>query len=213
MKRGRIIEKDLLVDYIGAMHVPASKINEAIGDRSSKLIVSGILQRANKFNQNFRRYPLDVLKEQAAVYKRTFIAENRAMGELDHPETNVVELKHVSHNVLDLWWEGENLMGKLEILNTPYGNIAKEILKSGIRLGISSRGMGSVQELGEGKVEVQDDFEFVCWDLVSNPSTQGAFVGVQLKEGKASVNRNSTIVVPPQYAKTYSIIDDIITLK
>lgn len=208
-----IDNRKLLVDYIGELAVEPKRLNEAIAVPDSKLIITGVLQRANSFNQNLRRYPADVLRQQAEVYKRTFIAENRAMGELDHPETNVVELQRVSHNLLDLWWEGENLMGKLEIIPTPCGNIAKEILKAGIRLGISSRGLGSVQDLGEGKVEVQDDYEIVCWDLVSNPSTQGAFVGTQLSEGKASANRNSSITIPPEYAKAYSLIDDIISTR
>ena len=127
------------------------------------------------------------------------------MGELDHPESQVVNLSNVSHNVLDLWWQGNDLMGKLEILGTPSGNIAKELLKAGIRLGISSRGMGSVKELGEGKVEVQDDFEIVCWDLVSNPSTQGAFMNPSLNESVQSRTNN-------KYTKINSLISDIITV-
>jgi len=109
-------------------------------------------------------------------------------------------------NVLDLWWNGPNLMGKIEILPTPSGNIAKELLRAGIRLGISSRGMGSVRNLGEGKVEVQDDFEIVCWDLVSNPSTQGAFMSPSLNE---NVNRG---VASTGYSKINSLISDIISV-
>lgn len=127
------------------------------------------------------------------------------MGELDHPDSQVVNLANVSHNVLDLWWQGNDLMGKIEILGTPSGNIAKELLKAGIRLGISSRGMGSVKELGEGKVEVQDDFEIVCWDLVSNPSTQGAFMNPSLNESVQSTTNN-------KYTRINSLISDIITV-
>ena len=126
------------------------------------------------------------------------------MGELDHPESSVVNLSNVSHNVVDLWWDGNDLMGKIEILATPSGNIAKELLRAGIRLGISSRGMGSVKNLGEGKVEVQDDFEIVCWDLVSNPSTQGAFMS-PLNEAVSHGKQG-------KYTKVHSLINDIISV-
>jgi len=162
------------------------------------------MQRGDAFNQNQRKYPIEVLKREANKYKNVFVSEKRALGELDHPESSVVNLANVSHNVVDLWWDGTDLMGKIEILSTPSGNIAKELLKAGIRLGISSRGMGSVKNLGEGKVEVQDDFEIVCWDLVSNPSTQGAFMG-SLNEGVQQPIQDS------KYSKVNSLIGDIIT--
>ena len=121
-----------------------------------------------------------------------------------HTGKSVINLQNVSHNVIDLWWDGTDLMGRIEILSTPSGNIAKELLKSGIRLGISSRGMGSVRNIGEGKVEVQDDFEIVCWDLVSNPSTQGAFMS-PLNESISQVKTN-------KYTKVHSLINDIISV-
>jgi len=202
--------KKVLVDYIGSIEVSPQQINESLKDNNGKLIVSGVMQRASSsddknFNQNGRSYPLSILKRESDNYKSTFIAERRALGELDHPESQVVNLANVSHNILDLWWQGNDLMGKIEILPTPSGNIAKELLKAGIRLGISSRGMGSVKELGEGKVEVQDDFEIVCWDLVSNPSTQGAFMSPSLNEG---VQRGSA----NEYSKIDSLINEIITV-
>ena len=202
--------KRVLIDYIGSIEVTPQQINESMDKNNGKLIVSGIMQRASdnsekNFNQNGRSYPLGILKPECEKYKNTFIAERRALGELDHPETQVVNLANVSHNVLDLWWQGNDLMGKLEILGTPSGNIAKELLKAGIRLGISSRGMGSVKELGEGKVEVQDDFEIVCWDLVSNPSTQGAFMNPSLNESVQSTANN-------KYTRINSLISDIITV-
>ncbi len=195
---------NLLVDYIGSINVSADQINESMAQNNGKVIVSGVMQRGNAFNQNQRKYPIDILKRESQKYKNVYIAENRALGELDHPESSVVNLANVSHNVLDLWWDDQNLMGKIEILSTPSGNIAKELLKSGIRLGISSRGMGSVKNLGEGKVEVQDDFEIVCWDLVSNPSTQGAFMD-KLNESVATKmsSKQSTI---------NSLISDIISI-
>ncbi len=204
------MSKKILVDYIGSIEITPQQINESIQENNGKLIVSGIMQRASSsddknFNQNGRSYPLSILKKESDQYKKTFVSERRALGELDHPESQVVNLANVSHNITDLWWQGNDLMGKLEILPTPSGNIAKELLKAGIRLGISSRGMGSVKELGEGRVEVQDDFEIVCWDLVSNPSTQGAFMSPSLNEGVQHGAAN-------KYSKIDTIINEIITV-
>lgn len=195
--------KRLLVDFVGAFELTPQQINESMMQNDGKLVLSGIMQRCDAINQNGRKYPVDILRREADKYKNVFIKERRALGELDHPDSPVVNLSNVSHNVVDLWWDGNNLMGKIEVLGTPSGNIARELLKAGIRLGISSRGMGSVKAIGEGKVEVQDDFEIVCWDLVSNPSTQGAFMN-QLNENK---NYNAG-----PYNKVNELINDIITL-
>jgi len=133
------------------------------------------------------------------------ISQNNAMGELDHPESSVINLSNVSHNIKKVWWDGNDLMGQLELLNTPSGKIAMELVSAGIPLGISSRGMGSVKQLGE-TVEVQDDFELLCWDLVSVPSTPNAYmqpVG-SLKEGK----QNN--IVTKDYSKVNSLITEII---
>ena len=197
------MEKRLLIDSIGTLSVSAEQINESISNNGGKLILSGVMQRADATNQNMRVYPENILKREVEKYKKTFIAEKRALGELDHPDSSVVNLSNVCLNVLDLWWEGKDLMGRIEILGTPSGNIAKELLKAGIRLGISSRGMGSVHSIGEGKVEVENDFEIVCWDLVSNPSTQGAFMA-PIQEGKQAKTQS-------KYNKVQSLISDIIT--
>jgi hypothetical protein len=204
------MSKQVIIDYIGSIQFTPEQINESLSKNDGKLIVSGIMQRGSSgndknFNQNGRSYPLGILKRVSDTYKKVFIAERRALGELDHPDTSVVNLANVSHNIVDLWWDGEDLMGKIEILPTPAGNIAKELLRAGIRLGISSRGMGSVKNLGEGKVEVQDDFEIVCWDLVSNPSTQGAFMD-KMNEG---VQHN---IQTNKYSKINSLISDIISI-
>ena len=204
------MNKQVIVDYIGSIQFTPEQINESISSNGGKLIVSGIMQRGStgndkNFNQNGRSYPLPILRREADKYKKVFVAERRALGELDHPESSVVNLSNVSHNIVDLWWDGTDLMGKIEILATPSGNIAKELLRAGIRLGISSRGMGSVRELGEGKVEVQDDFEIVCWDLVSNPSTQGAFMD-NLNESKQGLMVNS------RYTRVNALINDIISI-
>ena len=204
------MSKQVIIDYIGSIQFTPEQINESLSKNDGKLIVSGIMQRGSSgndknFNQNGRSYPLGILKRESDKYKKVFIAERRALGELDHPDTSVVNLANVSHNIVDLWWDGEDLMGKIEILPTPSGNIAKELLRAGIRLGISSRGMGSVKNLGEGKVEVQDDFEIVCWDLVSNPSTQGAFMD-KMNEGVQHSTQTN------KYSKINSLISDIISI-
>ena len=192
------MNKKLLIDTIN-FEVSPQQLQEAQENSDGRLIVQGVLQRATAKNQNGRVYPKDILAREVAQYKKINIAENRALGELDHPEASVVNLQNVSHNVKDVWWEGDDVMGKVEILGTPSGNILKELLKAGITLGISSRGMGSVKQVDEATVQVEDDFELICWDFVSNPSTQGAFMGMM----KESVNKTIT--------NKYGNVNDIIT--
>jgi hypothetical protein len=167
--------KQLLVDTM-LFSVTPRQLNESIAKNDGKVIVSGVLQRAEAKNQNGRVYPKEILVREVKKYKSNQIRENRALGELDHPESSVINLRNVSHNVLDCDWQGNDLVGKVEILPTPSGNILKNLLGAGIRLGISSRGLGSVKEINESTVEVQDDFELIGWDFVSNPSTHGAFM-------------------------------------
>ena len=160
------------------------------------------MQRATAENQNGRVYAKPILERETKKYMDEFVKNGNAFGELDHPDKPVVELKNASHVVKDLWWDGDDLMGKVELLNTPAGNIVKEIIKAGHTIGISSRGTGSVQQTNEGHLEVQDDFELVCWDFVSNPSTHGAFMNqVALQEGKVKVSK---------YSNLDSIINDIL---
>jgi hypothetical protein len=144
-------------------------------DQNGVVLVKGILQRAGAENQNGRIYPKPILMREAKKYE-TLIKERRALGELDHPDSSVINLKNVSHNIREIHWEGDDLCGTVEILSTPSGNILKELLKAGILLGISSRGMGSTKQLSNGGVEVNEDFELLGWDFVSNPSTHGAFM-------------------------------------
>ena len=178
------------------------KINE---DSSGRTIVKGILQRAEAPNQNERVYPKEILMREAKKYE-TLIKERRALGELDHPESSVINLKNVSHNVREIHWEGNDLMGTVEILPTPSGNILKELLKAGILLGISSRGMGSVEPRNNGGVTVGDDFELIGWDFVSNPSTHGAFM-TPMNESKQYVTEE----VCGDYCKAHNLIREIIT--
>ena len=166
--------KKLLVDTM-LFSATSGQLNES-SNNDGKLIVSGVLQRAEAKNQNGRVYPKEILKREVAKYKQTQVKENRALGELDHPDSSVINLRNVCHNVLDVNWDGDDVVGRVEILPTPSGNILRNLLQAGIRLGISSRGLGSVKEINETTVEVQDDFELIGWDFVSNPSTQGAFM-------------------------------------
>jgi len=174
--------KHLLIDNI-PFKFTKNQILESIEKNSGRLIVQGPVQRAEALNQNLRKYPKHILEREATKYEQTEIAQNRALGELDHPESSVVNLRNASHNILQLEWKGDELWAKIEILNTPSGNILKELFKAGITLGISSRGLGSVTQLDEDTSEVQDDFQLICWDFVSNPSTQGAFMK-PISEGK-----------------------------
>jgi len=152
--------------------------------------VVGIMQRAGAKNQNGRIYKREILEEEVNNYIENFVKVGNAYGELDHPESAIVSLKNASHVVKELWWEGEDLMGRVELLNTPAGNIVKEIVKGGHTIGISSRGTGSVTQTNEGTLMVQPDFELVCWDFVSNPSTQGAFMNpISLNEGKVKAGK------------------------
>ena len=164
--------------------------------------VEGIMQRAKAENQNGRVYKKEILAREAKRYVDEFVKRGNAFGELDHPESPVVSLKNASHIVKELWWDGDDLKGRVELLNTPAGNIVKEIIKAGHTIGISSRGTGSVQQTNEGTLEVQPDFELVCWDFVSNPSTHGAFMNpISLQEGKVKVSK---------YQNLDSIINDIL---
>lgn len=185
------MSKQLLVDYI-TFDVSSDKINESIKINDGKLIVSGILQRANAKNQNGRVYPRETLMREAGKYADVQIKERRALGELDHPESSVVNLNNVSHNIKEMHWIGDDLVGTVEVLSTPSGNILKELFKNNIKLGISSRGLGSVEEINEGDdkgtMKVKDDFELIAFDFVSNPSTHGAFMA-PMREG---IERNTS---------------------
>ena len=148
-----------------------------------KMILTGKLQAADQKNGNGRVYPEKILKREVKNYEK-LIRERRSLGELDHPEDSVVNLKNASHLVRRIWWDGAAVMGTVEVLNTPSGKILQSLIESNIKLGISSRGLGSTKEVS-GKTMVQDDFQLVCFDFVSEPSTTGAFM---IKEGKLGEN-------------------------
>jgi len=200
--------KQLIVDYL-PFEVRQEQIIESMKENDGKLVVRGVLQRAEAQNQNGRIYPREVLMREAKKYAKEFIKQRRAMGELDHPESSVVNLQNVSHNISEMHWEGDNLLGTVEVLGTPSGNILKELFKAGIKLGISSRGMGSVEtvsEAGGDAQEVQPDFELIAFDFVSNPSTHGAFM-YPMQE---NVDRQGTVGrACGDYCKVESIINGI----
>jgi hypothetical protein len=181
------------------------KVNE---DDSGRTVVKGILQRAGSENQNGRVYPRNILEREAKKYEQ-LIKERRALGELDHPDSSVINLKNVSHNVREIHWDNDDLVGTVEILPTPSGNILKELLKAGILLGISSRGMGSVVNIGEGKVKVGEDFELIGWDFVSNPSTHGAFMTPMNESMNKQLTKQSAVC--NEYCKTQDLMREIIT--
>jgi hypothetical protein len=203
--------KQLIVDYI-PFEVTPQQINESMSTNDGKLIVKGVLQRAESKNQNGRVYPKDLLMREAKKYTENFIQQKRALGELDHPDSSVVNLQNASHNVMEMHFNGNDLVGTVEVLGTPSGNILKELFKSGIKLGISSRGLGSVENIGEGAQEVQPDFELIAFDFVSNPSTHGAF----LSPMNESVDKTQQYEQRPDcgiWCRTEQLIHDIITEK
>ena len=201
------MSKQMLVDYMPFR--PIGSLTESSGAAygiPGGFVVQGILQRSGAKNQNGRVYPRNILERECRRYEQDYISQHRALGELDHPESSVVNLNNVSHNILKIWWDGDDLKGAVQILETPSGNILKALFKAGITLGISSRGLGSVKELrSEGTVEVQEDFELICWDFVSNPSTQGAFMKpISMHESVDKTNKTN------KYFKVNNIITSIL---
>jgi len=143
------------------------------------LVLAGKIQAAGKKNGNGRIYPRPILEREMKNYTK-LVKEGRAVGELDHPDSSVIELKNASHLITEVWWDGDDVMGKLKILDTPAGKIAKDLVKGGVQLGISSRGLGSTRQ-ERGITMVEDDFQLLCFDLVSEPSTTGAYLVAESK--------------------------------
>ena len=201
--------KQVIVDYI-PFEITPTQINEAMKENNGKLVVKGVLQRAEAKNQNGRVYPREILVRESKKYDENFVKQKRALGELDHPDSSVVNLQNVSHNVTEMHFEGDNLVGTCEILTTPSGSILKELFKNGIKLGISSRGLGSVEMVqeanGDTVSKVGDDFELIAFDFVSNPSTHGAF----LYPMNESVDNSQQGRTCGEYCKAEDIINHII---
>jgi hypothetical protein len=194
--------KQVLIETIPFI-VSRQQLTEGIKTAAGNPIVEGILATAEVKNGNGRYYKKDLWEREIDKYM-SCVKENRALGELDHPESSIINLKNVSHNIVDIWWNGDKVMGKLEILPTPSGNIVKALIDNNITIGVSSRGMGSLKPLGE-TMEVQDDFELLCWDFVSTPSNPGSWMQVT----KSGLNEGLTHTANP-YAKVNSVITEIL---
>ena len=162
-------------------------------------MVEGILATAEVKNGNGRYYPRELWEREIDKYMES-VKQNRALGELDHPESSVINLKNVSHNITEMWWDGDEVYGKIEILPTPSGNILKALIENNITVGVSSRGMGSLEDRG-GVLEVQDDFELLCWDFVSTPSNPGSYMEIVTEGKMAQINK---------YQGVNSIVNEIL---
>ena len=178
------MSKKLLIET-HTVNISPSQLNENVNKENGNLLVEGILATAEVKNGNGRYYSKELWERELAKYK-DLIKERRSCGELDHPESSVINLKNVSHLIREFRWDGDNVTGKIEILPTPSGNILKELIKNGVTVGVSSRGMGSLEPRGN-VMEVQDDFELLCWDFVSTPSNPGSFMHEVIKEGKETL--------------------------
>jgi hypothetical protein len=166
-------KRKLLTEWLAFEYTP-ELIKESKEKNNGKIMMTGVLQKSDTLNQNGRIYPAPILEREVRNYQK-FIQENRALGELDHPESSVVELKNASHIIREAYMNEGICYGSVEILDTPSGKILQSLIETGITLGISSRGVGSTQRDGDHDV-VQDDFQLICWDFVSEPSTPGAFM-------------------------------------
>ena len=179
-----------------------SMLTENVSKENGNIVVTGILATAEVKNGNGRYYSRELWERELGKYKE-FVDGRRATGELDHPESSVINLKNVSHVITECWWESDHVMGKIEILPTPSGQILEALIKAGVTVGVSSRGMGSLEQRGE-VMEVQDDFELLCWDFVSTPSNPGSFMGV-LAESKG--------IPTNDYSKVNATIREILCSK
>jgi len=189
--------RPLLIDtmpFIGKIMQPQDALIEStVTAINNKLFVEGPIHKADVINNNLRIYPKRVLTEKVDKYIDLYVKQHRAYGELDHPDSNQVSLQKASHTIEKLYWDGNTLIGVIEIINgTIMGDIVKAILLAGKTIGISSRGLGSVKKIENNIVEVQDDYDIICWDFVSDPSTPGAFLRAQINESK-QLNLNNTL--------------------
>ena len=191
--------KQLLIE-----HMPF-KVDKLLVEQSIKenkpLRVGGVIQRAGVKNHNGRIYEQKILEREIKKYIDGPVREKRALGELDHPESSVINLNNVSHNIVEVTMKGGDVHGVVEILTTPSGNILKELFRCGVTVGISSRGMGSVEENADGVLMVQEDFDLLCFDMVSTPSTPGAYM-TPMNEGVSTPTKD--------YTKVNNVIRDII---
>jgi hypothetical protein len=195
------MSKQLLIET-NTIKISPSSLTESVNGVKKPLMVEGILATAEIKNGNGRYYARDLWEREMQKYSEQ-IKQRRALGELDHPESQVINLKNASHLITDYYWDGDNVMGKIEILSTPSGQILEALIRNNVTVGVSSRGMGSLEQRGN-VMEVQDDFELLCWDFVSTPSNPGSYMSV-LREGKECNTTN--------YSKVNNIIYEILCSK
>lgn len=206
-KKNIVGVKSILIESDAGYISPTESRNQSIIREFKKLdsaptetlIVYVVLQKYGIKNRNGRIYTEEILKKQNELYQQA-IRERRAVGELDHPETSVIASDRVSHNIIETWWEDRTLMGKMEILMTKgyinYGIVstkgdeAANLLRNNIMIGVSSRGVGSLKEV-KGDLIVQDDFELICWDIVTAPSTPGSWIFTDKQEARPYVENVS----------------------
>ena len=193
------MSKQVLIET-QAFQISPLQLTEGAKAPSGNPLVEGILATAEIKNGNGRYYSKDLWKREIDKYKEV-VKENRATGELDHPESSIINLKNVSHIIRDMWWDGDNVIGKIEILPTASGNILRALVENNVQVGVSSRGMGSLSQNREGVLEVQDDFELLCWDFVSTPSNPGSYMHT-INEGKENQ--------PNPYSRINTIITEIL---
>ena len=199
------MKPQLLIEY--SVFKPLSHLKEGLRGNGNMIVV-GKLSSADIPNANSRIYPHDILMSQAQKYAEGPIKERRAFGELDHPETSIINLKNVSHNIMEIWWEGKDLYGRVEILATPSGNILKTLFENNLSVGISSRAMGSVTQIGEGLVQVEDDLDLIGWDFVSTPSNWGSYMYPEVKNNlKESIEYS---LKENKYNRASKLISEII---
>jgi len=191
--------KQVLIETI-PFSVSRQQLHEGLKASSGNPLVEGILATAEVKNGNGRYYPKELWEREIDKYQQA-INSNTSTGELDHPESSIISLKNVSHIIREVWWTGDKVMGKIEILPTTSGNILKALIDNGVTVGVSSRGMGSLKQMNEGTLEVQDDFELLCWDFVSTPSNPGSYMTL-VKEGKE--------VQQYQYGKVNTLLTEIL---
>jgi len=192
--------KQVLIETIPFSVSPMS-LTEGLKAPSGNPLVEGILATAEVKNGNGRYYPREIWDKEIDRYQAV-VKENRATGELDHPDSTIINLKNVSHIIREIWWDGDKVMGKLEILPTISGNILRALIDNNVMVGVSSRGMGSLKEMNEGTLEVQDDFELLCWDFVSTPSNPGSYMNL-VREGLENPKENP-------YSKVNILLSEIL---
>ena len=185
------MKKQLLREWI-ALDYTADMINESKEKNEGKVILPAILQCANVKNQNGRSYPMEILQREITNYEKV-VRDRRALGELDHPETSTVALDRASHIITTIHWDGDTVRGDIEILGTPKGQILLQLLDAGVRIGMSSRGVGSTESTNEGTEIVQDDYQLICFDAVSEPSTPGAFINESIEVSGRMFNKADRI--------------------